>query len=97
MNCRSLLFFITKVNAAISFQGAQILSWQPNGENPCIWLSKKSLFQKNIAIRGGIPPICWPWFGLVAQPSHGFARLQEEWQLTTHRAYRLCTPYTDTF
>ncbi|CAA2929870.1 hypothetical protein [Arsenophonus endosymbiont of Bemisia tabaci] len=49
-------------------------------------MSENSLFRKNTAIRGGIP-ICWPWFGLVAQPSHCFARL-EEWQLTAHSELR---------
>jgi len=54
-----------KVSAAVSLQGAQLLSWQPEGEKACLWLSKNSLFRKNTSIRGGIP-ICWPWFGLVA-------------------------------
>lgn len=48
-----------KVSAAVSLQGqgAQLLSWQPEGEKACLWLSKNSLFRKNTAIRGGIP-IC---------------------------------------
>lgn len=69
-----------KVKAALSLQGAQLLRWQPHGEKPVIWLSDKALFKKGKAIRGGIP-ICWPWFGKVAQPSHGFARILP-WQLT---------------
>lgn len=71
-----------KVRAAISLQGAHLLAWQPNDEQPIIWLSKSSPFKKGIAIRGGIP-ICWPWFGPVNTPSHGFARNQP-WLLTAH-------------
>ncbi|WGL99984.1 D-hexose-6-phosphate mutarotase [Arsenophonus nasoniae] len=80
------------VNAAVSLQGAQLLSWQPDGGKDCLWVSKNSLFKKNTAIRGGIP-ICWPWFGLAAQPSHGFARLQES-QLTAHSEHRDCVILT---
>ena len=66
--------------AALALQGAHLLRWQPEGQKPVIWLSDKSHFTKGTAIRGGIP-ICWPWFGKIAQPSHGFAR-NMEWQLT---------------
>ena len=47
-----------------------------------IWLSNNTPFAKGKAIRGGVP-ICWPWFGPVAQPSHGFARNQPR-SLTAH-------------
>ena len=66
--------------AAISLQGAHLLFWQPSTEQtPVIWLSKQSKFEKGIAIRGGVP-ICWPWFGPLGKPSHGFARIVE-WTL----------------
>ncbi|WON78562.1 D-hexose-6-phosphate mutarotase [Serratia sp. UGAL515B_01] len=71
-----------KVRAAIALQGAHLLTWQPNGDEPVIWLSNNTPFQKGIAIRGGVP-ICWPWFGPAGHPSHGFARNQP-WQLTAH-------------
>lgn len=71
-----------KARAAIALQGAHLLSWQPNGEEPVIWLSKASHFKTGTAIRGGVP-ICWPWFGKTGNPSHGFARNQT-WQLTAH-------------
>lgn len=71
-----------KVRAAISLQGAHLLAWQPSGEKPVIWLSNNTPFKKGNAIRGGVP-ICWPWFGPVAKPSHGFARNQP-WNLTAH-------------
>lgn len=71
-----------KVHAAISLQGAHLLAWQPKDQEPIIWLSKRSQFKHGIAIRGGIP-ICWPWFGPIDTPSHGFARNQP-WRLTAH-------------
>ncbi|QUY50929.1 D-hexose-6-phosphate mutarotase [Serratia plymuthica] len=71
-----------KVRAAVALQGAHLLAWQPTGDKPVIWLSNNTPFKKGSAIRGGVP-ICWPWFGPVAQPSHGFARNQS-WNLTAH-------------
>lgn len=71
-----------KVRAAVALQGAHLLAWQPAGDKPVIWLSNNTPFKKGSAIRGGVP-ICWPWFGPVAQPSHGFARNQT-WNLTAH-------------
>jgi len=69
-------------SAAISLQGAHLLYWQPKeSSKPIIWLSENTLFKKGTAIRGGIP-ICWPWFGKVAEPAHGFARITE-WQLVS--------------
>ncbi|EKN4206627.1 D-hexose-6-phosphate mutarotase [Yersinia ruckeri] len=71
-----------KVKAAIALQGAHLLAWQPGSEQPIIWLSNNTPFKAGIAIRGGIP-ICWPWFGPTAQPSHGFARILP-WTLSAH-------------
>ncbi len=71
-----------KVRAAISLQGAHLLAWQPEGEQPVIWLSETTAFTPQVAIRGGVP-ICWPWFGKIATPSHGFARILP-WELTAH-------------
>lgn len=71
-----------KVKAALSLQGAQLLSWQPAGEKPVIWLSEKTEFKRGVAIRGGVP-ICWPWFGKANQPAHGFAR-NLSWELTAY-------------
>ncbi len=63
--------------AEISLYGGQVLHWQPTNEAPVFWLSKSSRFEKGQAIRGGIP-ICWPWFGSLAQEvNHGFARLSD--------------------
>ncbi|HCW97264.1 MAG TPA: D-hexose-6-phosphate mutarotase [Pantoea sp.] len=71
-----------QVRAAITFQGAHLIAWQPSGEKPVIWLSEKSLFSAGKAIRGGVP-ICWPWFGPEGEPAHGFARNQP-WALSAH-------------
>ena len=63
--------------AVIALQGAQVLSWIPNGQQPVIWLSDDATFTPGKSIRGGIP-VCWPWFGAHPEhhdyPAHGFVR-----------------------
>ncbi|MFJ8045893.1 D-hexose-6-phosphate mutarotase [Kitasatospora sp. NPDC096147] len=59
---------------AVSVQGAQLLTWQPAGEQPVVWLSDEASWTEGVAIRGGVP-VCWPWFGPAGTPSHGFARV----------------------
>ncbi len=71
-----------KVHAAIALQGAHLLSWQPAGEQPVIWLSNETPFIEGKALRGGVP-ICWPWFGPAGKPAHGFAR-SLPWTLLAH-------------
>lgn len=71
-----------KVRAAVTLQGAHLLTWQPSGEKPVLWLSSETAYKNGLAIRGGIP-ICWPWFGPAGQPAHGFAR-NLPWTLTAH-------------
>ena len=67
----------------IVLQGAHVTSWVPARQQPVIWLSRKSNFEKGKPIRGGVP-ICFPWFGPNATdasaPAHGSARLVE-WQV----------------
>lgn len=69
--------------ATIALNGAQLLRWQPVGEEPVIWLSEDAHFEMGRSVRGGVP-ICWPWFGAhkieSTFPAHGFARTSE-WQL----------------
>ncbi|MWN89205.1 D-hexose-6-phosphate mutarotase [Gilliamella sp. Pra-s65] len=66
--------------AAVTLQGAHLLFWQPSSEQtPVVWLSNNTHFKKDVAIRGGVP-VCWPWFGQLGNPTHGFARLVE-WKL----------------
>ncbi|MNQ42263.1 putative glucose-6-phosphate 1-epimerase [compost metagenome] len=75
-------------------QGAQVLSYQPHGEEPVIWLSGQAAYRKGTAVRGGVP-VCWPWFGDLRRnpaeiqgmhqggpicPAHGLVR-EREWQL----------------
>lgn len=63
--------------ATIALQGAHVMTWQPNGQEPVIWLSPAAKFAPGKSIRGGVP-LCWPWFGPhateAAYPGHGFAR-----------------------
>lgn len=72
-----------KATAAISLFGGHVLSYKPNGQEDLIWMSQQAKFDGKTALRGGIP-ICWPWFGRIAAPAHGFAR-NSEWTLLEHR------------
>ncbi len=70
-------------SAVISLHGAHLLSFIPAGSQDLIWISEQALFDGKAAIRGGVP-VCWPWFGRVAAPAHGFARTST-WELNQHR------------
>lgn len=72
-----------KASADISLHGGHVLSFKPTGHEDVIWLSEKAEFDTAKAFRGGIP-ICWPWFGRIATPAHGFARTSQ-WHLVEHR------------
>lgn len=72
-----------KATAAISLHGGHVLSFIPNGQQELIWMSQEAQFDGKAAIRGGIP-VCWPWFGRIAAPAHGFARTTQ-WELVEHR------------
>lgn len=67
----------------LSLFGATVLSFVPNGHKDIMWLGTHNQFNKQKAIRGGVP-ICWPKFGdeniNSAFPKHGFARMQD-WTL----------------
>jgi len=69
--------FNASARAKIALQGAHLFHYERVGEDPLLWLSKKSLFKTGKAIRGGVP-VCWPWFGKNPAdrelPQHGFAR-----------------------
>ena len=68
---------------SVALQGAHIMTFQPNGEKPGIWLSPAAKLVQGTSIRGGVP-VCWPWFGAHASeagfPAHGFARTAP-WQV----------------
>lgn len=66
--------------ARVYLHGAHVLHYQPAGQAPVLWQSRKSYFEPNKPIRGGVP-VCWPWFGAhpcdASRPAHGIARLTE--------------------
>ncbi|MPW35439.1 D-hexose-6-phosphate mutarotase [Vibrio sp. B1Z05] len=72
-----------KARAAITLHGGHVISYIPQGQQDVIWMSEQANFDGKAALRGGIP-VCWPWFGRVAAPAHGFARTAQ-WQLIEHR------------
>ncbi len=69
--------------ATVYLQGAHVTAWQPKGQAPAIFVSRKSDFALGKPIRGGVP-IAFPWFAArhdgKTGPSHGFARIQD-WTL----------------
>ncbi|WP_188014896.1 D-hexose-6-phosphate mutarotase [Vibrio harveyi] len=72
-----------KATAGIALHGGHVVSFTPAGKEDLIWMSEKAIFDGKAALRGGIP-VCWPWFGRIAAPAHGFARTAE-WELVEHR------------
>ncbi len=72
-----------QATATVYLQGAHLTAWQPSGQRPVIFLSRKSEFAPGKPIRGGVP-IAFPWFATrhdgKSGPSHGFARIQD-WTL----------------
>ncbi len=66
--------------AEIYLHGAHVTHFQKRGDEPLLFLSRKSGFGPRVPIRGGVP-ICHPWFGpRDGGPGHGLARLVE-WRL----------------
>ena len=63
--------------ASVAVQGGHVITFQPHGQHPVLWLSSLSVFERGKTIRGGIP-VCWPWFGShpthPSLPFHGFVR-----------------------
>jgi len=63
--------------AHVYLHGGHVTYFQPRGQEPVLFMSRKSHFSTGKAIRGGIPVI-FPWFGPragdAAAPQHGFAR-----------------------
>jgi len=77
-----------QAKSTISLQGAHVMTFEPVGEKPVIWLSPAAKLARGKSIRGGVP-ICWPWFGAHATdstfPAHGFARTVP-WQVVASEA-----------
>jgi glucose-6-phosphate 1-epimerase len=79
----------------VAKMGAQVLHYQPVGEQAVFWLNthtgplskgyhdQSSCVLERDAVRAGAP-LCWPWFGPhendPCEPNHGFARITD-WQL----------------
>jgi D-hexose-6-phosphate mutarotase len=78
----------TRAEAMIALQGAHVMTYQPRGQEPVLWLSGFAKFAPGKSIRGGVP-VCWPWFGPHADdaklPAHGFARTVM-WEVLETRA-----------
>ena len=63
-----------------SLHGGQVLSWEPAQGGERLFLSDKTVFGGDAAIRGGVP-VCFPQFNQRGSlPKHGFAR-QAQWAL----------------
>lgn len=75
--------------AHVYLHGGHVTHFAKKGEPPVLFMSGQSLFQRDKAIRGGIPVI-FPWFGprqpdpVGKSPMHGFARLSE-WTVDSTR------------
>ena len=74
--------------ATVTTYGAHVLTYQPRGQPPVLWISPNAVFKPGKAIRGGIP-VCWPWFGqsggAPGLPAHGFVRTRV-WDVEETRA-----------
>jgi len=72
-----------QAKATVYLQGAHLTAWEPAGQQPVIFTSRKTELTPGKAIRGGIP-VCFPWFAArhdgKTGPSHGFGRIQD-WTL----------------
>lgn len=72
-----------QAKATVYLQGAHLAHWQPDGQQPVLFLSRRTELAPGKAIRGGVP-IAFPWFAArhdgKTGPSHGFARIQD-WTL----------------
>src|SRR5688572_13411679 len=67
-------------DAEIYLQGAHVARFQLKDQPPILFLSEASKFEREQAIRGGVPVI-FPWFGTrEGQPMHGFARIHS-WEV----------------
>ena len=66
--------------AEVLLHGGHVLSFQPAGAAPVLWMSERSPFADGKAVRGGVP-VCWPWFGPDPRAMHGFVRYTS-WKLT---------------
>lgn len=72
----------------VAQQGAQILSYQVDEQQPLIWLNEEAVFKKGKPVRAGMP-ICWPWFGnLERNPASVQAMRQSDEPAKAHGEVR---------
>lgn len=57
--------------------GAHVTSWKPASGEERLFLSQRSAFAPDVAIRGGVPIIFPQFAGMGPLPKHGFARVSE--------------------
>src|SRR5438270_10896601 len=60
--------------------GAHLTSWKPASGEERLFLSSRSSFTPDSAIRGGVPVIFPQFSAMGPLPKHGFARVSE-WEL----------------
>ena len=65
---------------ALYTHGAHVTSWKPASGEERLFLSSRSAFAPNAAIRGGVPVIFPQFASMGPLPKHGFARVQE-WEM----------------
>lgn len=66
-------------SAKVLRKGAQLVHFQLRDKQPLLWSTDFYFYEEGKPFCGGIP-LCWPWFGKVQEPSHGFARISQ-WEL----------------
>ncbi|MDB6075257.1 MAG: Aldose 1-epimerase [Verrucomicrobiaceae bacterium] len=82
-------------SAEIHLHGAHVTSWKPAGKGEQLFLSTKSEFGGNAAIRGGVPVI-FPQFSLLGPlPRHGFVR-NSAWELLRQTPEEVTMYFMDT-
>jgi glucose-6-phosphate 1-epimerase len=69
--------------AHVYLHGAHVTHFQPRGQGPVLFVSRKAIFAAGKPIRGGVP-VCFPWFGNKEDDPqaalHGTVRLRE-WEV----------------
>jgi len=85
--------------ASVAVKGAQVLTYEPAGQEDVLWIATGARLDAQRAPRGGIP-VCWPWFGphpsIPQRPAHGFVRLRP-WQVVATNAHEEGTGITLAF
>jgi glucose-6-phosphate 1-epimerase len=80
-----------QAEAHVYLYGAHVTHYQPHGQKPVLFLSRKAFFVPGKPIRGGVP-VCFPWFGNKEDDPqaamHGTVRLRE-WDVESASADRL--------